>query len=203
MPHKQPIGNTQQHSERQLLLRVADGDRAAFATLYQQHLPILYQYVYRFSKQSKTTTDEIVQEVFITIWEKKETLIGIQSFSAYAYKIAKNKLLNSLKKEVSTQKMHEQLASLQPQYDASTEKGLVYADYHSSALRAIAQLPEKRKQIFLLSTQYELSLDEIAAQMQVSKSRVKQQLLKAKNFIKSYMAHHAEWLTIVVFLWHK
>jgi DNA-directed RNA polymerase specialized sigma24 family protein len=71
MPHKQPIGNTQQHSERQLLLRVADGDRAAFATLYQQHLPILYQYVYRFSKQSKTTTDEIVQEVFITIWEKK------------------------------------------------------------------------------------------------------------------------------------
>jgi len=184
--------------ERKLLQQIAQGNRTAYTQLYTAYLPRIYQYVFRFTKQSKAETDEIVQEVFLSIWEKKETLIAIQKFESYLYKIAKNKLLNKIKHNEFKQQLHQTFSKTIDLDLYDTETSIAYSEYHKTALAAIDKLPEKRKKVFLLSTQLGLSLDEIAQELGVSKSRVKQQLYEAKNYIKKYLHKNAEWLLMAI-----
>lgn len=186
--------------EAELLLSVSKGDRGAYTQLYAHYLPKLYQFIYRFTKQSQETTEEILQEVFLTVWEKRATLITVNSFEKYIYTISKNKFLNLLKHEQYKNKLHFSFGSTREQSNNNTEKGILYEEYHKIALRAIDNLPEKRKEVFLLSTQDELSLDEIAKRLDISKSRVKQQLYEGKNYIKNYLNKNAGWLTVLIIL---
>ncbi|MFP5041874.1 RNA polymerase sigma factor [Parasediminibacterium sp. JCM 36343] len=185
--------------ERLLLQQVSQGSREAYTTLYSHYLPILYKYIYRFTRQSHETTEEILQEVFLIIWEKKETLVAVNSFEKYVYKIAKNKLLNLIKHQDFKKRLHQNFGHTQDSAHTNTEKHLQYAEYHATALKAINNLPEKRREVFLLSTQGGLSLDEIAGQLAISKSRVKQQLYTAKEYIKQYLHDNAEWLIVALF----
>ncbi len=186
--------------EAYLLQLVAQGDREAFSKLYVHYLPILYHYIYRFTKQSKEITEEILQDVFLIIWEKKEVLIAVNSFEKYVYTIAKNKLLNLLKHQDFKNKLHLNFSASKDLFESNTEKGILYDEYHKIALQAIDKLPEKRKEVFLLSTQGGLSLDEIASHLGISKSRVKQQLYSAKDYIKKYLTENAEWLLVLILL---
>ncbi|MDI9364420.1 MAG: RNA polymerase sigma-70 factor [Flavobacterium sp.] len=186
--------------EQLLLQQIAQGDRAAYTTLYQQYLPGLYQYIFRFTKQSKELTEEIIQEVFLSIWEKKENLVAVQSFDSYLYRIAKNKLLNLLKHHEHKQQLHLTFGNTLDVFDNKTENALAYTEYLKTAQRAINNLPEKRRLVFLLSTQQGLSLDEIAEQMQLSKSMVKKHLYTAKDSIKQYLQDNAEWLLTIIIL---
>ncbi|SEN61808.1 RNA polymerase sigma-70 factor, ECF subfamily [bacterium A37T11] len=63
--------------------------------------------------------------------------------------------------------------------------------------RAIDQLPEKRRQVYLLSTEEELSLDEIAARMNISRYMVKKQLYAARDAIKEYMTIHLGLMVLI------
>jgi len=183
-----------------LLQKVAQGDRMAYSTLYQRYISGLYDYIFRFTKQSKELTEEIVQEVFLSIWEKKENLVAVQNFDSYLYRIAKNKLLNLLKHQAYKQQLHIMFGNTIDAVDNKTENALAYTEYLKTAKRAINQLPEKRRMIFLLSTQHGLSLDEIAEQMQLSKSMVKKHLYTAKEYIKQYLQDNAEWLLTIAIL---
>ena len=198
---KNDFTNNASFSEREewlLLQKVSQGDRAAYTLLYTRYLPILYQYFYKFTNQSHETTEEILQEVFLVIWEKKETLVAVKSFEGYVYTIAKNKLLNLVKHQDFKKRLHHNFGTTIDSSHTSTEKNLLYAEYHKTALKAIDNLPEKRKEIFLLSTQGGLSLDEIADKLGISKSRVKQQLYTAKDYIKKYLHKNAEWLIVLL-----
>ena len=188
----------QLEGEVELLQRVSIGDRNAYAQLYTHYLPKLYHYLYRFTKQSHETTEEIVQEVFLTIWEKRETLIGINSFERYLYITSKHKVLNLLKHEDYKNKLHISFCRTQDSAHSNTEKGILYDEYHKIALQAINNLPVKRKEVFLLSTQEELSLDEIAKHLGISKSRVKQQLYEGKNYIKKFLHKNSGWLALLI-----
>lgn len=205
MPFKQAnISNTNTPAnvdERLLLQKIAQGDRVAYTILYQQYLPGLYQYIFSFTKQSKELTEEIIQEVFLSIWEKKETLLAVQTFDSYLYRIAKNKLLNFLKHQEHKQQLHISFGNSQSLVENKIENNLAYNEYLKTAKRAIDKLPPKRRLVFLLSTEQGLSLDEIAEQMQISKSMVKKQLYAAREYIKQYLQDNAEWfLTIAILI---
>ncbi len=194
-----PLASTTVH-ELLLLQKIAQGDRAAYTTLYQHYLPSLYQYIFRFTKQSKELTEEIIQEVFLSIWEKKENLLAVKSFDSYLYRIAKNKLLNLLKHQEYKQQLHTTFGEIQTNTENKIEYNLAYNDYLKIAQRAIDKLPTKRRLVFLLSTQQGLSLDEIAEQMHISKSMVKKHLYAAREYIKQYLQDNAEWLLTISLL---
>jgi len=189
--------------EKLLLQKISEGDRKAYAILHSRYQPTLYQYILRFTNQSKSITEEIVQEIFIHIWEKRTTLLAIRNFDAYLKKAAKNKLLNHLKHHEFKERLHQQFSNRLSVSKSLVEEDALYNDYHKIALHAIQQLPEKRKLIFLLSTEEDLSLAEIAGLLQISKSRVKQQLYRGTAFIKDYLRKNAEWLLFIFFWWGK
>ena len=177
--------------EKQMLLKVASGDRSAFQILYKQYLPGLYRNVFLFT-HSRETTEEIVQDVFIKIWEVKETLVNVRSFENYLYRSAKNKLFDFIRHEQVKYKVHLQLKRSANSASETIHDDVVYKEYYRIVQEAINTLPPKRKLIFKLSAESGLSHDEIAAHLKVSKSFVKGQLYKSYETVRSYLAKHGE-----------
>lgn len=185
-------------TESELIRKIAGGDRAAFAVLYGQHLSGLYNYVYLFTK-SKARAEEIVQDVFVKIWEKRAGLVYINAFKPYLYRSAKNVLLDEVRRNAVKARA---IVALKPDSEEShtkTDDSIIYKEYQKIADQAISLLPEKRKAIFLMRTREELSLDEIAENLGISKSVVKKQLYAGISFVRQYLhKHEAHFILILI-----
>jgi RNA polymerase sigma-70 factor (ECF subfamily) len=177
--------------DRELIERVVDGDRKAFTTLYSRHLDNLYKYIYLFTK-SDEESEELVQKVFVSIWEHRSTLHQVKSFKAYIFRCAKNRLIDRIRSEKAKAKMY---ATIQPATEESEDRSdshLIYNQYTNIIDSAINLLPEKRKEIVRLRTQDDLTLDEIAEKLSISKFVVKKQLYAGLRFIRAYLEKFGE-----------
>ncbi|GAC1376939.1 MAG: RNA polymerase sigma-70 factor [Hymenobacter sp.] len=175
--------------ERALLRAVAGGDRLAFKQLYTAHLGGLCRYACLFIA-SPEEAEEIVQEVFVRIWERRDGLPQLLSFKAYAQQVAKN-LVADYWRQQKRQATAQRWLRTYPAEPEPSDAALIYQQSYQLAQTAIDRLPQKRKQIFLLRTQEELTLDEIAQQLSISKSVVKKQLYAATDFVKGYLHRHS------------
>ena len=178
-------------NERMLLEQVAVGNRLAFKSLYSLYLDNVFRYIYLFTK-SEYETEEILQEVFIKIWENRERLTEIQSFKNYLFKAAKNKVLDALRTEKVRHRVMAEIKRNNALSDISTLDAVAFREYYQIVQTAINKLPPKRRLIFRLNTENGLSLDEIAQQLCISKSAVKKQLYKAFDFVREYLALNGE-----------
>ena len=104
--------------DRMLMERVAAGDRVAFTALYTRHLDNLFGYVYLFTK-SEEESEEVVQKVFVNIWEHRDSLIKVKSFKGFIFRCAKNRLIDLSRSERAKAKM---VALLQPLSEESEER---------------------------------------------------------------------------------
>jgi RNA polymerase sigma-70 factor (family 1) len=187
--------------ERMLLDRCAEGNREAYTALYKSYLSGLLRYVYLFSR-SQDLSEEIVQDAFVKIWDQREGLRNVQLFEPYLFKIAKNLLLDYLRKEKTQLKYLSSSPPVNEESEEYADSDLIYGQCFQLAQDAINMLPEKRRQIFELRTRDELSLDEIAEKLGISKSVVKKQLYTANHFVKEYLRKHGEiTANVVIFMY--
>ena len=169
--------------ESQLLAAVAASDRRAFTQLYCAHLTGLQRYIFLFTR-SDQLAQELTQQVFMGIWERREQVAEIANFRSYLYRVAKNLVLDEIRRQQRQAAVYAQVHATASISLLSADSALINEQYHERAQELISQLPHKRRQIFLLRTQEELSLDEIAQQLVISKSVVKKQLYAAVEFVK-------------------
>jgi RNA polymerase sigma-70 factor (ECF subfamily) len=186
------------NDECDLLKRIAGDDRKAFTLLYSLHLHDLYRYVYLFTK-SNERSEEIVQAVFVKIWEHRDALVNVMNFKSYVYRSARNLLLDEVRRSQVKQKV---LCALLPSNETSSEHSdskIICEQYYQIAQDAISLLPKKRKLIVELRTRDELSLDEIAERLSISKSVVKKQLYAGMAFVREYFQKNAELTSVLLF----
>ena len=180
-----------QYDEKALLAQAATGDRKAFTQLYSAQIDNVYNYIFLFTK-SKEETEEILQDVFVRIWEKRENLKKVDSFKNYLYKAAKNKLISQMRHLQIRYRVLSEIKRNKAAIQPTTNDEVDYKEYYRVVQMAIEKLPPKRKLIFRLNTENGLSHDEIAEQLQISKSVVKNQLYKAYDFVRQYLSKHGE-----------
>ncbi len=159
----------------------------AYEQIYNYYLPKLYHYVYRFTAASEEDTQDICQEIFIKLWTKRETLSTIGSLDAYLKRAGKNALLDFIKHGKFRNRLYKSYTSVGELSRSVTEENLQFTEYQILAQQAIEQLPEKQRKIFLMRIEQDMSLDEIALQLNLSKSRVKQHVYEAKESIKEFL----------------
>jgi RNA polymerase sigma-70 factor (ECF subfamily) len=197
------VGNRQTAllaGERQLMQRCVDGDRNAFAELYNFYAPLLFNIVFPLTNRSRQDTEEIIQDLFVKLWSKRDKMLTIQSFRPFIFRVARNGVIdwyrkNETKKEYSTF-YHE----INRESSVSVTDELLFQEYYSIALEAIDKLSPRQKQIFNLRHTEDLSLDEIAAKLGISIFAVKKQLYEAIRFVKEYLRKHGEWMLVLPFL---
>lgn len=177
--------------EKALLALIANGDRKAFAKIYIAYLNNLHRYIFLFTK-SEDETREILQEIFVKLWDNREKLPEIGSFENYLFRTAKNKLLDKIRQLQIRQRVHLEIERSRLVSENTTSDQCAYREYYKVVQQAIEKLPPKRKLIFRLNIENGLSQDEIAAQLNISKSVVQKQIYRASDFVKKYLVEHGE-----------
>ncbi|UYQ91020.1 RNA polymerase sigma-70 factor [Chitinophaga horti] len=184
-------------NESALLLRVADGDRAAYAVLYRQYFPRLYNFIFFFS-QSKEDAEEVIQECLLKVWERRDTLVGIRSFEQYVFRMAKNRLLDLTRRRMTGSRVVARIAENKPGMENYVDDEVLFKQYQGIAMDALSRLTEKKRTIFLMSAQRDMTLDEIATALGLSRAAVKKHLYAAIRQMKDYLKEHAEWSLILL-----
>ncbi len=174
-------------SEEKLVNRLSEGDTDAFRKLFDLYSNKLFCFVRTYFGNDEQTQD-IIQEVFITVWEQRKQLNPSLSFQAYIYKIAKNKTLNALRRLAIERTGSEVWQQQQNIAHRETEHQIVYADYEKHTADLIAQLPPKRQLIYQLSRHQGLTYREIAQQLGVSQNTVEVQMTKALKTLRQSLA---------------
>lgn len=174
----------QQNNE--LLTQLRNGDQTAFAEIYNQYRSKIFVYACGLCK-SPDVSEEIVQEVFIKIWQKRDQINTELNFGAYIKKITLNHVLNHLKKVAREKTLQQQLFLFIETIRNSTEDNLLEKELLKTYDDAIAKLPPQKKLIYNLSRNQDLSHDEIAKKLNISKNTVKNHMVEATRFIRNYV----------------
>lgn len=175
----------------QLTAQIRTGDLKAFEKLYLKLHGRVFQYCLGFTK-SREVSEEILQEVFVKVWTKREQLDPERSVQALVYKMTRDLALNYLKKAARDEALQAEIISHFVQASHVTESQVIYNDYWEIAKKAVAQLPPQCRRIYRLRCEQGLSYELIGDQLGISKNTVKVQLVKATKVIKAYLFTHAD-----------
>ena len=185
------------YNERELLRQISHGDRAIFKTLYTTYFGDVQHYISLFEPPGNSL-DELTQDVFVRIWEKRSYLERVDSFKGYLFVVTRNVVFNYLRGLKVQQKVKE-LSEADGAGRNETEDQLLFKQYYRIALEAMEKLPPGRRKVLKMSIDDGLTLDEIAVELQISRAGVKKQLYAATSFVRQYLQEHGE-LTALLFI---
>jgi RNA polymerase sigma-70 factor (family 1) len=171
-------------SDTDLLKRISEDDRHAFREFYQRYTPELYLFVNSLCND-EALSEDIVQEIFIKLWDKRANAINIQQAKSYLFRVAKNRFLNELRKQKSKQKIINN--KIYNEVDNETpEQQLTLKENIRLGEEALRKLSPRKKLIVEMRTREELSLDEISARVGISKNVVKKLLYQGLAMLRKY-----------------
>lgn len=174
------------YDEKQLLLQLSRDNEEAFERVYHYYSPRLYYKLLKVLK-SEFYAQELLQDVFLKIWDNRRKIDPEKSFRSYLYCIAANSCYDFFRKANRDKKLRTQfLKSFVCRY-SHIEETLVNKENAGILNQAINSLPLKRRQIFMLCKYDGKSYDEVSRQLGISTSTISDHIVKANHFIRSYM----------------
>jgi len=189
------LAPTPHHTEQELLRQLSEGDRTAFNRIYTEHYPLLFRYLLVITR-SNHESEEILQDVFLKLWIKRQALVGVLSLKDYLFRMAKNRVFDERRKAASREQYLRAIREESPANEVFD--AVLLKEYHQVVQAGIAQMPARRQQIFRMNAQQELSAREIADALQLSLPVVKKQLYEAQHFLRKYLEQHGDMLFVVM-----
>jgi len=182
-------------NESHLVRNLSRGNLLAFNTLYKEYSGRLYRFAVGYLK-SETEAEELVQEVFTIIWEKRADLKEELSFKSFLFTIA----FNIIRKHFRTKSYFAEYfkSELNPDLDMQTTQKITYNSLHQYITELVNKLPERRKEIFIKSRFQGLTIKEIAEEMKISHKTVENQLTDALKFLRTNL--NRESISRILFL---
>ena len=173
-------------SNRELISKIREGDRVAFYNIYERYCKRLYGFVLRYIKV-EADAEEIVQEVFIKIWESRNKIDTFSSFDSFLFTIAYNSTISLLRKRANEKKYIAHLQSIQQIFDApKVIDELQFNELDEKLNKLLDKLTPRQKEIFRLSRADGLSHDEIAKKLNISVNTVKKHMVNTLAFLKKH-----------------
>lgn len=173
------------YTEHELLKLVAEGDRNAFTQIYNNYRNKIYSIAFELT-ESTTVAEEIVQDTFLKIWVKRDSLHEVEHFRAYLFTITRNYVFTALKRIARQESIEVSAIQDAPLYDHDTEDRVLNNEYTRILQAAIDRLPEQQKQVYNLIKKEGLKREEAAAALHLSPETVKTHLAQAMRSIRTY-----------------
>ncbi len=177
------------YNDTELVKLLHTNDVKAFDTIYLKYHQALYSNIFKLSKDTDATQD-ILQEVFISLWEKRLTIDANQQVANWLFTVSYNKTINYLKKALKESVI---LRGLNEEMENGDEKKINLRDIHLDLIEiATNQLSPQKKRVFDLCKIQGKSYEETAKELNISKYTVKEYLSAAIMNIKEYIQQHPE-----------
>ncbi len=187
------------HNEKILLRQIARHDEKAFKALFEAYQARLYHYIIHIIK-SREAAEEMVIDVFLKIWQQRESLDEIESFDAYLFRIAFNKSIDFLRRAARSPEIKDLIwQEIQLAGDLPSDAPVLIKEYEGKLNEAIGLLPPQQQLVFRLSREKNFSHSDIAKQLQLSKNTVSNHISTSLRFIRAYLAHFLSLLIVFNF----
>lgn len=187
------------HSEFQLIKSLKAGSVLAFNTLFHHYSNRLYQFSLKYLK-SEEEAEELVQEVFTRVWEKRAELKAELSFNSYVFTIAFNVIRKYFRRKAHVSEYLNN--KVKEDMNLDTINKINYDSLKKHLDELVSILPQRRKEVFIKSRYEGFSVREIAEDLKISKKTVENQLTEALKFLRSHLSreHLAGLLFFFLFL---
>lgn len=188
-------------NENDLVARLNNSDGEAFEQLYQLYSGRLFGYLIKLVK-SEVFAQELLQDTFIKLWNKRENINPEKSFRSYLFRIAENNVYDFFRKAARDKKLQEAIIKNACENYRHVEENLLTKENEQILQDAINLLPPKRRQIFQLIKIEERSYEEVSTLLNISVSTINDHIVKATKSIHEALKqyHIAELGMIFIFL---
>ena len=162
-----------------------------FTDIFKEHEYTLYMLALRLTKSDQHAKD-IIQEVFLKLWECRDSIQNIENMEAWLYRITENKVIDYLRKTAADLRLKDAAWNAMQQVLNETETLISAKEYNLIIRKAIDRLPPQRKLIYRMNKEKELSYQQIADELNISRHTVKNQLSTAIRSIRSFFTRTAK-----------
>lgn len=183
-------------SDESLFEHVIADDILAYQELYDRYHSILYLYTIKKINNSEDSYD-LVQDIFVNIWTKRQSLRIKESFKSYIFTAVRNKILDKISHEKVQEKYIQSLEKKLFQIQ-NTDYLIREKELNDLINKEIDTMPPRMKEIFHLSRKEYLNNDEIAIKLSISKSTVETQIKRALKILKIKL--NSLYLLLITFL---
>jgi len=171
------------NEDKNLVFYLKQGSSKAFEQLFLHYHKKLYHFGRRILN-SREESENLVQSVFMEIWVNRTGLDEEKSFNGYLFKIAKNKVYNTIRKKINERAYRDYITGNNSHTEPAGEDGYESKQWVETVERLIDSLPERRKEIFRLSRDKGLTYQEIAQQLQISENTVDTQIRNVLDYLR-------------------
>ena len=184
--------------DKLIIKNLKEGDVLSFDNIFKKYNKKVYYFALSYLK-NKEEAEDVVQEVFMNLWKFRDQISEYYVFSRYLFKITYNATLKKIRKQASDKKQLEEVIQNFILEDNSTNLDIEYNNLLETINLLINKLPLRQKDIFLLSTKEQLTNEQIAQQLNVSKKTVENYLAKVKTYLKKSLSDRR--LMSILFFW--
>lgn len=171
-----------------------------FSDLFRLHEQRLYTLALRLTKSDAIAKD-IIQEVFLKLWENRDSIHAIQNMEAWLYRLTENRIIDFLRKTAADHRLRQAIWNNLRQILDEPNQYMAAKEYNEIIQKAIAQLPPQRKLIYQLNKEGGMNYQQIADQLSISRHTVKNQLFNAVQSVRRFITRNAKLFTAsIIFL---
>lgn len=173
-----------------LCLMKQQDEEMAFKELFLRHQDNVFRYAFKLVR-SREAAEEILQDVFLKVWNYRKKVDENREFSFLLFKITKNTILTALK----TPGLQVQLTGNTVDtliHHIAPDDDIIWRQYIEILDKALSTLPGRCREIFQMSRFEGLTYDEIAQKLGISKDTVRLQIIKSLKLLRTFLANHPE-----------
>ncbi len=169
-----------------LLQKLQQGNESAFTDLYHQHSKTLYRKIL-WMVNDEEIAKELLQDLFMKLWENREKVDASKSFRSYLYTIAVNLVYDYFRKATKRKEVEAHLLAMAVDDYTDTEEISETNENIQLINDIINKLSPQRRKIFMLCKVDGKSYEEVSKELNISKSTIHDHMVKANHVIKDYL----------------
>ena len=166
-----------------IVTELSQDNDSALEELFNYYYPRLFNFSKSFLK-IEDGIDDILQVVFVKIWQNRKSIKNSGTFNSYIFTITRNLLLNEQRSRLHKQSTKEEISKLSVAPEYSLMEQIEYTDLKEKVDHIVNELPQRQKEIFVLSRTEGLSHKEIAEKLKISTKTVEYHITLAVRFLK-------------------
>jgi RNA polymerase sigma-70 factor (ECF subfamily) len=183
------------YDEKALFAQIANEDEKAFRQIFDLYKLRVFHFVLKMVK-SESVAEEMVQEIFMKIWINRATLTQVDNPGNYIFTMARNKTVDHIRKIANDEKLRRHVGRIISEKQDTAYEQILLNESKRLINEAVEQLSQQKQAIFKLSRVDGYNINEIADQLGISKSTVKNHIVEILKHIKTYLGAHSKTMLI-------